>query len=383
MICGADAGDIYTFGTCHRRCCLSGMCSARPRLVTALDGPQLLDGTAPETGGKEQILGNDFVAAGKKVVGAAVGCNLTAIFTSEGLLYLYRCRGGLNGCLGHRVHQPYRPLHAMRSLELAGETVVGASAWDKHVAVWTQSGALYLIGGNGWGLDWPVRIYDCDPSLASAGVQLVAELKNEKVVGASLGEDCIAAWTDAGVLYMWGVDADHRLGQKSPKVMDIQRVPRMVKALARESVVAAAAGSLHTAVVTASGRLYTFGSGEMGSLGHGRISTRPSNRGQGNACWSWLPRGYHESKPKVVAALATEKVVKVAVGDYQTVLSTEKGEVYTCGFGYCGLLGHGTLGYVPVTEYRKDFERGHDGSFWERYQVTPGLHCPRAITTLE
>ena len=87
--------------------------------------------------------------------------------------------------------------------------------------------------------------------------------------------------------------------------------------------------------------------------------------------------------PLVVAALATEKVVKVAVGDYQTVLSTEKGEVYTCGFGYCGLLGHGTLGYVPVTEYRKDFERGHDGSFWERYQVTPGLHCPRAITTLE
>ena len=81
------------------------------------------------------------------------------------------------------------------------------------------------------------------------------------------------------------------------------------------------AGGPTTVVCTVKGDLFTFGSGDYGMLGHG---------GEGD-----------EEVPRLVEALVGKKVVGVSKGAYHTAVWTETGELFTCGYGGNGRLGHG------------------------------------------
>jgi X-linked retinitis pigmentosa GTPase regulator len=86
-----------------------------------------------------------------------------------------------------------------------------------------------------------------------------------------------------------------------------------------DSVVEVACGDEHSAVVSSSGRLYTFGSNDWGQLGHGHNKT----------C----------NKPSFVKALKHETVKLVACGRSHTVVATESGCLYSFGAGSEGQLG--------------------------------------------
>lgn len=98
-------------------------------------------------------------------------------------------------------------------------------------------------------------------------------------------------------------------------------------------------GMRHSAVVTKSGELYTFGSGNWGALGHGDENH------------------LHHKLPKRVEKLvqAGVKVKDVQLGEYQTTVLGEDGSVWTWGYGgkkgffnwmytqEVGALGHNTV----------------------------------------
>ncbi|CAB4011045.1 Hypothetical predicted protein [Paramuricea clavata] len=79
-------------------------------------------------------------------------------------------------------------------------------------------------------------------------------------------------------------------------------------------------GDEHSAVITSSGRLYTFGSNDWGQLGHG--NTKPY------------------TKPGVVKKLKGDRVKAVACGRSHTLVISESG-VFSFGAGADSQLGHG------------------------------------------
>ena len=83
-----------------------------------------------------------------------------------------------------------------------------------------------------------------------------------------------------------------------------------------------AAGGHATVVCSFEGELFTFGDNWKGMLGH--------HRGQKK-----------ERVPRLVKALAGKKVVGAAAGYNHTAVWTEAGELFTCGCGGAGKLGHG------------------------------------------
>ena len=82
-------------------------------------------------------------------------------------------------------------------------------------------------------------------------------------------------------------------------------------------------GVNHTVLLTDKGKVLTCGSGEFGKLGHGDDTS-------------------NQLAPKVVASLVRDnlQIVQVAAGWNHTLLLTTKGEVFTCGKGNSGPLGH-------------------------------------------
>ncbi|KPJ06671.1 putative E3 ubiquitin-protein ligase HERC2 [Papilio machaon] len=147
----------------------------------------------------------------------------------------------------------------------------------------------------------------------------LAHVLVRRVAVHSGGKHALALTAD-GKVYSWGEGEDGKLGHGNRLTLE---APRMIEALASERVVGVACGSAHSACVTARGHLYTWGLGEYGRLGHGDDTTQLS--------------------PKMVEALAAYRVVQVACGsrDAQTLALTMCGKVFSWGDGDFGKLGRG------------------------------------------
>lgn len=113
-------------------------------------------------------------------------------------------------------------------------------------------------------------------------------------------------------LYTWGVNPGSLGHEKSATTTSIS-LPKLLEIPGE--VKKCELGQNHSAILTQSGDVYTFGSGTYGPLGHN-----------------------NEDKvqlPKKIEALSRLeiKAVDIAVGNYHTVIITDEGEVWTMGYG--------------------------------------------------
>lgn len=121
--------------------------------------------------------------------------------------------------------------------------------------------------------------------------------------------------------------------------------PRPVAALSRYRIVQVACGAWHSAALTSSGDLFTWGRGIEGQLGHSSRGTSPDLSREAIGGVQFLP--------KVVASfLPTSKhsrpVSNVACGHNFTIVVTQAGEVWAFGEGTTGQLGIGRVTKSPT-----------------------------------
>ncbi|XP_037077204.1 E3 ubiquitin-protein ligase HERC2-like [Pollicipes pollicipes] len=191
--------------------------------------------------------------------------------------------------------------------------IVGGS---KCTFIVSQDGRVYACGeGKNGRLGLGHCIITGSPRQLTALGQYVVK----KVAVNSGGRHALALTAD-GKVFSWGEGDDGKLGHGSRQSCF---KPRQVEALRSRRIRDVSAGSSHSAAITSCGQLYTWGLGEYGRLGHGDNVTHLT--------------------PKLVEALADHRVVQVACGsrDAQTLALTDKGLVFSWGDGDFGKLGRG------------------------------------------
>ncbi|KAG9153027.1 hypothetical protein Leryth_023920 [Lithospermum erythrorhizon] len=196
----------------------------------------------------------------------------------------------------------------------------------RHASLVTRQGEVFTWGeesggrlGHGVGKD-VIRPHLVE-SLSFSSVDFVA-----------CGEFHTCAVTMAGELYTWG-DGTHNAGLLGNGSDVSHWIPKRITGpLEGLQVATVTCGPWHTALITSSGQLFTFGDGTFGVLGHGDRQ--------------------NVSYPREVGSLSGLKTVSVACGVWHTaavveVIMTQSsssiscGKLFTWGDGDKNRLGHG------------------------------------------
>ncbi|XP_057469760.1 uncharacterized protein LOC130758825 [Actinidia eriantha] len=161
---------------------------------------------------------------------------------------------------------------------------------------------------------------------------VVSELSKHKIISAGSGRSHTVVVTEDGLSFAFGWNKHGQLGSGSVK-NEIESSP--VRCLVSEVKNATCGGDFTVWLTSAEGAsILTAGLPIYGQLGHGTDNEYNTKDSSVRLAYEAQPR------PKAIASLAGETIVKVACGTNHTVAVDSNGFVYTWGFGGYGRLGH-------------------------------------------
>ncbi|RLN36612.1 hypothetical protein BBJ28_00003973 [Nothophytophthora sp. Chile5] len=155
------------------------------------------------------------------------------------------------------------------------EYVVHAAGGWEHTLFCTASGRVYSCGcgykdSRRAGIPPVLGHGDCDRRLEPTLVEALEDSR-EEFVKVACGWDHSLAVSASGRVYTWGSGTNGKLGHGDEENCDI---PTLVRSMEGEQVKEAKAGCEHTVLLTHDHELWTCGQGDSGRLGHGDNQTR-------------------------------------------------------------------------------------------------------------
>ncbi|GMF29328.1 unnamed protein product [Phytophthora lilii] len=152
--------------------------------------------------------------------------------------------------------------------------IYAAGGWE-HTLFCADSGRVYSCGcgykdSRRAGIPPVLGHGDCERRLKPTLIQALNDAR-EEIVRVACGWDHSLAVSASGKVYTWGSGTNGKLGHGDEESFDI---PILVRSMEGKRVKDAKAGCEHTAFLTADHELWTCGQGDSGRLGHGDNQTR-------------------------------------------------------------------------------------------------------------
>ncbi|XP_044499893.1 uncharacterized protein LOC123221194 isoform X2 [Mangifera indica] len=193
---------------------------------------------------------------------------------------------------------------------LHGSVIKLVSAAKFHSVAVTTRGEVYTWGfGRGGRLGHPEFDIHSGQAAVITPRQVNSGLGSRRVKTIAAAKHHTVLATEGGDVFTWGSNREGQLGYTS---VDNQPTPRRVSSL-KSRIMAVAAANKHTAVVSESGEVFTWGCNREGQLGYG-TSNSASNY-----------------TPRLVEYLKGKALVRIAAAKCHTLVLGVDGEVYTWG----------------------------------------------------
>ncbi|KAK1292176.1 Protein Brevis radix-like 1 [Acorus calamus] len=304
----------------------------------------------------------------------ACGGRHAALVTKQGEIFSWGQESG--GRLGHGVDSDVS--HPKLIDSLANTNVEFVACGEFHTCAVTLSGDLYTWGDGTYNFGLLGHTNEVSHWIPK---RVTGPLEGMHVSSISCGPWHTAVVTSAGQLFTFGDGTFGVLGHGDRKSV---LIPREVESLRGLRTIRAACGVWHTAAVVevmvgtssssncSSGKLFTWGDGDKGRLGHGdkeprlvptcvpliepnfcqvacghsltvALSTSGHVYTMGSTVYGQLGNSHADGKlpVRVEGKLSKNFVEEIACGAYHVAVLTSRTEVYTWGKGANGRLGHG------------------------------------------
>ncbi|KAG6435362.1 hypothetical protein SASPL_100234 [Salvia splendens] len=161
---------------------------------------------------------------------------------------------------------------------------------------------------------------------------IVSQLSKHNIVRAGAGRSHSVVVTEDGLSFAFGWNKHGQLGSGSTK-NESEILP--VRCQVTEVKSAVCGGEFTVWLTSVEGSsIMTAGLPQYGQLGHGSNNEYNTKDSSVRLAYEAQPR------PRAIASLSGETIVKAACGTNHTVAVTKDGHVYTWGFGGYGRLGH-------------------------------------------
>jgi len=269
------------------------------------------------------------VLSGKTVVATAAGNGpmpLSLALTSEGNLFAWGYNS--DGQLGNNsTTSSSVPVAVDMSGVLAGKTVVAIAVNMGHSLALTSDGQVFAWGNNSGG---QLGNNSTASSSVAVPVDMSGALAGKTVVAIAAGDMHSMALTSDGNVFAWGSNWSGQLGNNSTTSSPVPVPVDMNGALAGKTVVAIA-GMSHSLALTSDGQVFAWGNNFSGQLGNNSTANSP------------VPAPVDMS-----GALAGQTVVAVAAGMGHSLALTTDGKVFSWGNNYSGQLGNNSTTSSPV-----------------------------------
>lgn len=208
----------------------------------------------------------------------------------------------------------------------SNETIASISLGNFHSSILTSTGRLYM-----WGLNESGQLGDNTGISTDKPIEITNNFnlyEDEKLSIVTLGSFYSTALTTSGRVFTWGSNNTGQLGDGTNlnRIIPIE-ITLNFNLEAKEKITLISTGFFHTAAVTSSGRVFTWGFNNSGQLGDGTDTDK--------------------NTPVEITSkfnLKNKEVISdVSLGSVHSVLLTSSGRVFTWGINDNGQLGNGTL----------------------------------------
>mmetsp|Transcript_27826 Transcript_27826/g.74965 ORF Transcript_27826/g.74965 Transcript_27826/m.74965 type:complete len:565 (-) Transcript_27826:489-2183(-) len=194
-----------------------------------------------------------------------------------------------------------------------GQRVVLVSAGNDHLLFVTASGGVWSMGRGSTGA---LGHGDVEDKSQPAQIDYLRDLY---AVDASAAQEHSLVVTACGRLYSFGRAGSGQLGHGD---LETRRQPVRVTGMRGAHIIGCSAGGLHSLALGLDGCVWSFGWGAHGQLGHGD--------------------GTGKARPARIDSLAKEaRIVQVSAGSRYSLALSADGRVFSFGAGKRGALGHG------------------------------------------
>lgn len=171
-------------------------------------------------------------------------------------------------------------------------------------------GKVYVLGNTEKGCNGTGRKKDFIKN-----PELITAFGDEKIIDIDCGNSYCLALSETGKVFSWGLNNYGQLGN-SPNHCEFQ--PKLIDHF-EKPIKQISCGEYFSVAVDFEGKIYSWGRGDCGQLGHGNNSDL--------------------DKPKIIEL--NSNIVKASAGDTHTMMLNDKGEILITGNGRDGQIGRG------------------------------------------
>ena len=237
----------------------------------------------------------------------SAGWRFTVCVCEDGQVYSWGA--GSAGQLGHESKLRKRVATPIKTFENMSDTIKLVSCGEKHVFALTESGVVYAWGSNEHGR---LGIGDKDCKEKTTPYQMPPH-PQAKIVDIHAGHRHSACLDAMGRMYTWGCGGNGRLGHG---ISDDQYTPKQVLSkhlTKRQRVKSIQCGHMHTSAIDETGKLFLWGCGNSGRLGQGAATAM------------------HEDKVRPIPVIGDRQYMTIAAGANHNIALLPDGNMVSWG----------------------------------------------------